>query len=91
MDVNEVIRRWPMLGYLHFSVATFERRVPRNVPEGTRFEVQALEGARGRRLKSPRCEWGLGTRGTSIQTCRAERSRASPSRPYLFGGCLEDG
>lgn len=30
-----------MLGYLHFSVETFERRVPRNVPEGTRFEVQA--------------------------------------------------
>jgi len=40
MDVNEVIRRWPMLGYLHFSVAMFERRVPRDVPEGTRFEVR---------------------------------------------------
>lgn len=29
-----------MLGYLHFFVATFERRVPRDVPEGTRFEVR---------------------------------------------------
>lgn len=29
-----------MLGYLHFSVATFERRVPRDVPEDTRFEVR---------------------------------------------------
>lgn len=57
-----------MLGYLHFSVATFERWVPRDVPEGTRFEVRAKEGARGRRLKSARREWGLGTRGASIQT-----------------------
>ncbi|WP_293817277.1 hypothetical protein [uncultured Parolsenella sp.] len=56
MDVNEAIRRWPMLGYLHFSVATFERWVPRDVPEGTRFEVRAKEGARGRRLKSARRE-----------------------------------
>lgn len=68
MDVNEVIRRWPMLGYLHFSVATFDRRAPRDVPGDTRFEVRAKEGARGRRLKSPQREWELGARGTSIQT-----------------------
>lgn len=34
-------RRYSMLSHLHFSVVTFERRVPRTIAEGARFEVRA--------------------------------------------------
>lgn len=33
-------RRYPMLRHLHFSVARCEKRAPRDIPAGTRFEVR---------------------------------------------------
>lgn len=33
-------RRYPMLRRLRFSVARCEKRAPRNLPQGTRFEVR---------------------------------------------------
>lgn len=88
-----------MLGYLHFSVATFERWVPRDVPEGTRFEVRAKEAREGAGSRALGANEGSAQEGPRF---RHEGPRGAaqaplgpiflgPSRPYLFGGCLEDG